>query len=163
MKNKSTLPILLTNPRFLIIGGGNVALHKAKVLSKNNIAFKLISPKIKKNIYKYTSNTKQKKFKLKHIKDSTYIINASGNNKITKKLIKYKKKNNVLLNISNKPELCDFYFMALTSNKNLQIAVSSNGYSPKITMSYRDKCQKLIPKNINKQLKKLSKIRKSNI
>ena len=162
MKNKSTLPILLTNPRFLIIGGGNVALHKAKVLYKNNITFKLISPKIKKNIYKYTSNTKQKKFKLKHIKDSTYIINATGNDKITKKLLKYKKKNNILLNISNKPELCDFYFMALTSNKNLQIAVSSNGYSPKIAITYRDKCQKLIPKDINKLLIKSSKIRKSN-
>jgi uroporphyrin-III C-methyltransferase/precorrin-2 dehydrogenase/sirohydrochlorin ferrochelatase len=163
MKNKITLPVLLTNPRFLIIGGGNVALHKAKVLCKNNIPFKLISPDIKKEIFKYTSNIKQKKFKLKYIKNHTYIINATGNNKITKKLIKYKKKNSILLNISNKPKYCDFYFMALTTNKNLKIAVSSNGYSPKIAIKYRDKCQKLIPKNINKILLKSSKIRKSNI
>jgi uroporphyrin-III C-methyltransferase/precorrin-2 dehydrogenase/sirohydrochlorin ferrochelatase len=163
MKNKVTLPVLLTNPKFLIIGGGNVALQKAKALKKNNIKFKLISPIVKNEIYKYCKNIKIKKFKLKDIKNYTYIINATGNNKITKKLLKYKKRNNILLNIVNDPKLCDFYFMATTSNKNLQIAISTNGFSPKLAIKYRDKCQKIIPKNINKLLKKSYKIRKTNI
>ena len=33
----NTLPILLKNPKILLIGGGNVALQKAKVLFENNI------------------------------------------------------------------------------------------------------------------------------
>ena len=162
-KYKKTFPILLTNPKFLIIGGGNVALQKAKTLKANNIKFKIISPIIKDEIYEYCKNIKKKKFKLKHIKDYNFIVNASGNDKITKKLLKYKKKNNILLNIVNNQNLCDFYFMALTTNKNLQIAVTSNGFSPKEAIKYKNKCEKLIPKNINNKLVKLSKIRKSNI
>jgi len=163
MKKNSTFPILLTKPKFLIIGGGNVALQKVKSLSANNIKFKIISPIIKEEINQYCKNIKQKKFKLKHLKNYTYIVNATGNDKITKKLLRYKKKNNILLNIVNNPKLCDFYFMALTSNKKLQIAVTSNGCSPKTTINYRNKCEKLIPKDINNKLNKLSKIRKSNI
>jgi uroporphyrin-III C-methyltransferase/precorrin-2 dehydrogenase/sirohydrochlorin ferrochelatase len=163
MKKISSFPILLKNPKFLIIGGGNVALQKAKALSKNNIKFKIISPIIKDEIYKYCKYIKQKKFKLKYIKDYTYIVNATGNDKITKKLLKYKNKNNILLNIVNNPKLCDFYFMALTSNKTLQIAITSNGTSPKTTIEYRNKCEKIIPKDINKRLKELSKIRKTNM
>ena len=158
----STFPILLTNPKFLIIGGGNVALQKAKALSSNNIKFKLISPIINDKIYKYCKNIKQKKFKLKYLKNYTYIVNATGDDKITQKLLKYKKKKNILLNIVNNPKLCDFYFMALSSNKKLQLAVSTSGFSPKYAIKYRNKFEKQIPKNINKILNEQSKIRKSN-
>ena len=161
-KNQTTFPILLTKPKFLIIGGGNVALQKARSLSANNIKFKIISPIIKDDIYKYCKKINQKKFKLNDIKNYTYIVNATGDDKITKKLLKYKKKNNILLNIVNNPKLCDFYFMALTSNKKLQIAVTTNGNSPKYAIKYKNICQDLIPNNINKILKKESKIRKTN-
>jgi len=161
-KNTPSFPIVLIKPKFLIIGGGNVALQKAKSLSNNNIKFKIISPKINNQIEEYCSNIKLKKFKLKHIKNYTHIVNATGNDKITKKLLKYKKKNNILLNIVNNPKLCDFYFMSLSSNKKLQIAVTTNGYSPKYAIFFRNKCENLIPKNINRILNAYSKIRKSN-
>jgi uroporphyrin-III C-methyltransferase/precorrin-2 dehydrogenase/sirohydrochlorin ferrochelatase len=37
-----SLPILLKNPKILLIGAGNVALQKAKVLHENGIYFKTI-------------------------------------------------------------------------------------------------------------------------
>ena len=52
------------------------------------------------------------------------------------------------------PKLCDFYFMALTKNRPLQIAVSSNGASPTAAKHFRDECEALIPENIGEYLKK---------
>ena len=143
----STLPILLKNQKILLIGDGKVAHQKIKVLEENNIEFSQI----------------KKDFKLKHIKDFYIIIDATGNPKVLKKLLKYKKSNNVLLNIVDTPIHCDFYFMALTSNKPLQIAVTSNGASPTTAQFFRDDCEKLIPKDIDKYLKSKQQERDNSI
>jgi uroporphyrin-III C-methyltransferase/precorrin-2 dehydrogenase/sirohydrochlorin ferrochelatase len=147
-----SLPILLKDQKILLIGGGNVALQKAQVLSHNEIEFKIISKELNKEILKTTQNIEQKKFKLKDIQDYKIIIDATGNEKVTDKLLKYKKSHNILLNVVDVPEFCDFYFMALTKNRPLQIAVSSNGASPTAAKYFRDECEAMIPKDITAYL-----------
>jgi uroporphyrin-III C-methyltransferase/precorrin-2 dehydrogenase/sirohydrochlorin ferrochelatase len=159
MQNNNTIPILLKNPKILIIGGGNVALQKAKALQENNIEFHIIADKITEKLINTTPHIQKKSFKLKDIKDFFIIIDATGISKIANKLIKYKRKNSILLNIVNNPQNCDFYFMALTKNIPLQIAVSSNGASPTAAKFFRDECEKIIPKDISKYLRKKQKQR----
>ncbi|MGK0255433.1 MAG: uroporphyrin-III C-methyltransferase/precorrin-2 dehydrogenase/sirohydrochlorin ferrochelatase [Arcobacteraceae bacterium] len=163
MKQNKTIPILLKEPKILLIGGGAVALQKAEVLQHNNIDFFIISEMLNEKIVKTTKNIQQKTFKIKDIKDFYIIIDATGVPLVAKKLLKYKKKHNILLNIVDVPEFCDFYFMALTQNKPLQIAVSSNGASPTAAKFFRDECEKLIPKNISKYLRKKQKQRDKGI
>ena len=162
MKNK-TIPILLKNQKILLIGGGAVALQKAQVLSDNQINFTIISKELNEEITKTTSSIKNKKFKIKDIKDFYIIIDATGNSKVTNKLLNYKKTHNILLNVVDVPEHCDFYFMALTPNKPLQIAVSSNGASPTSAQFFRDECEKLIPKDITAYLEEKQKQRDNGI
>jgi uroporphyrin-III C-methyltransferase/precorrin-2 dehydrogenase/sirohydrochlorin ferrochelatase len=159
----STLPILLKNQKILLIGGGNVALQKAEVLSHNNIDFRIISDELNKKIVKLTDKIEQKRFKLKDIKDEQIIIDATGNPKVAKKLLKYKKKHPILLNVVDVPALCDFYFMALTKNRPLQIAVSSNGASPTAAKYFRDECERLIPKDITAYLEQKQQQRDAGI
>jgi len=163
MKKNQTLPILLKEPKILIIGGGNVALQKALVLQNNNIDFSIISETLNKEILETTKNIQQKSFKIKDIQPFYIIIDATGVPKVAKKLLNYKKKHNILLNIVDSPEFCDFYFMALTQNKPLQIAVSSNGASPTAAKFFRDECEKIIPKDISKYLIKKKKQREAGI
>jgi len=163
MKKNVTIPILLKNPKILLIGGGNIALQKASVLHHNNIDFAIISETVNKKITKKTKDITLKTFKLKDIKDHYIIIDATGVPSVAKKLLKYKKKHSILLNIVDVPEYCDFYFMALTKNKPLQIAVSSNGASPTAAQFFRDECEKLIPKDISKYLRKKHKQREAGI
>lgn len=151
--NNHTLPILLKNQKILLIGGGNVALQKAQVLSSNEIDFKIIAKDINSQIFDLCKDIENKRFKIKDIADYKIIIDATGNEKVTKKLLKYKKKNPILLNVVDVPKYCDFYFMALTKNKPLQIAVSSNGASPTAAQYFRDECEKLIPSDITHYLK----------
>jgi len=163
MKAHKTIPILLKNPKILLIGGGNVALQKASVLQHNNIDFTIISETLNKKIQNTTKNIQLKRFKLKDIKSFYIIIDATGVKKIAKKLLKYKKKHTILLNIVSSPQNCDFYFMALTQNKPLQIAVSSNGASPTAAKYFRDECENLIPQDISKYLVKKRKLRERGI
>lgn len=163
MKTRQTLPILLKEQKILLIGGGKVALQKAKVLFDNSISFRLISKKIDANIFALCEDIQEKSFKINDIQEYFIIINATGNDKITQKLLKYKKKHSILLNVVDKPKVCDFYFMALTANKPLQIAVSSYGTSPTVAQYFRDTCEKLIPKDIDAFMKDLAQKREKGI
>jgi len=153
MQNK-TLPILLKNSKILLIGGGNVALQKAQVLHENRIDFKIIAKNVKEEIFKLCDKVIEKKFKLRDIENFMIIIDATGSKKVVKKLLKYKETHDILLNVVDVPTLSDFYFMALTKNRPLQIAVSSNGASPTAAKYFRDECEALIPKNIGVYLEK---------
>lgn len=154
MKKLQTLPILLKKQKILLIGGGTIAYQKAKVLYENNIDFTIITKELNPKIKKLTKKIMKKTFQVDDIKTFQIIIDATANPKVAKKLVNYKKHTNILLNVVDKPDLCDFYFMALTQNKFLKVAVSSNGMSPTVAQFFRDECEKLIPKNIDSFLMK---------
>jgi len=78
MRNK-TLPILLKNPKILLIGGGNVALQKAQVLHENNIDFRVITDVCLEEIYELCTNITIKPFELSDIEENiivyaTYLV-----------------------------------------------------------------------------------------
>ena len=152
MRN-NTLPILLKNPKILLIGAGKVALQKAEVLFENKIDFSIIAESCLKEIKALCSKITIKPFEILDIKKFSIVIDATGNSRVTEKLIEYKKEHTLLLNVVDVPALCDFYFMALTRNRPLQIAVSSNGASPTAAKYFRDECERLIPQNITAYLK----------
>lgn len=163
MKQRQTLPILLKEQHILLIGGGNVALQKAEVLAENNISFSVISKEVHPKIIELCSDIKIKSFKTKDIQNYLIVIDATGNDKITQKLLKYKQKHSLLLNVVDKPKVCDFYFMALTKNSPLQIAVSSSGASPTVAQHFRDKCQALIPEDMETFIESLQAQRDEGI
>jgi uroporphyrin-III C-methyltransferase/precorrin-2 dehydrogenase/sirohydrochlorin ferrochelatase len=163
MKERQTLPILLKEQHILLIGGGNVALQKAEVLAENNISFSVISKEVHPKIKTLCSDIQIKNFKTKDIQNYLIVIDATGNDKVTQKLLKYKQKHPLLLNVVDKPKVCDFYFMALTKNAPLQIAVSSSGASPTVAQYFRDKCQALIPDNMETFLEALQAQRNKGI
>ncbi|WP_373030934.1 uroporphyrinogen-III C-methyltransferase [Sulfurovum sp.] len=163
MNQRQTLPILLKEQHILLIGGGNVALQKAEVLSHNNISFTVISKEVHPKIKTLCNDIQIKAFKTKDIQETLIVIDATGNDKVTTKLLAYKKKHPLLLNVVDQPKVCDFYFMALTQNAPLQIAVSSSGASPTVAQYFRDKCQALIPDDMETFIEELQAQREKGV
>lgn len=150
----STLPIALKNLPVLLIGAGNVALQKASVLYDNAIPFHVVSQEVSEKMKTFTPHIKKHPFKKKDVEGFMIIIDATGNSEVTETLLEAKKETNFLLNVVDKPDQCDFYFMALTPNAPLQIAVSSRGYSPTAAQFFRDICQKQLPSFLDLYLEK---------
>ncbi len=161
MQNNS-LPILLRNPKILLIGGGKVALQKAQVLHENNIEFRVVAQVCVEELSAFCANIQVKTFERSDIKESI-IIDATGNIEVTNTLLAHKKEHELLLNVVDVPKYCDFYFMALTKNRPLQIAVSSNGASPTVAKYFRDECEALIPTNIEAYLAQKKQERESKV
>jgi uroporphyrin-III C-methyltransferase/precorrin-2 dehydrogenase/sirohydrochlorin ferrochelatase len=163
MKKRETLPILLKEQKILLIGAGEVALQKAKVLFENNITFSVIATNIHPKMSNYCTDIQEKTFVLSDIGTYFIVIDATGDEDTYNALLSYKKTHTLLLNVVDKPQYCDFYFMALTKNKPLQVAVSSNGASPTAAQYFRDKFQSLMPTDIDAFMQEVADKRKDGI
>jgi len=148
MAKYNTLPIVLKNPKILLIGAGKIALQKAKVMQKNNIDFVVISKEVDKKMPLYASNITLKNIKKKDFYNYSIVIDATGSKKVLQKALKVKEKHNFLYNAVDNPEVCDFFFAALITHGALKVAISSGGSSPTMAQAVRDKIARLLPKEL---------------
>lgn len=144
----TTLPIILHNKKILLLGASNVALQKALVLHRNKIEFEVIAKEIDERIKEFTQKLTCKEFEPSDVADYEIVVDATGDKKVSDMLLKIKKEKNILINIVDIPELCDFFFASLLEYGDLKIAVSSGGASPTITQVVRDKIKEIVPKEI---------------
>ncbi len=158
-----TLPVILHNKKILLIGAGKVALQKAKVLHENNIDFEVVSQESSYNIEQYTPQCTLKAFEKSDIQDYEIVIDATGNHDVTSILLESKQEKNILLNVVDVPELCDFYFASLLQYGPLKVAVSSGGASPTITQVVRDKIKTMLPQELETLTNEKLKLREYKI
>ena len=145
-----TLPVLLKDPRILLIGGGPVACHKARVLKENNISFSLLAKSFTPefdSLGPFAEMT-AKEVDVADLASFNIIIDATGEPDVAKLLKCEQEKRFVLLNVVDNPALSDFYFSALLNYGRLKIAVSTDGGSPAIGQAVRDRIRKFIPEEI---------------
>jgi uroporphyrin-III C-methyltransferase len=145
----TSLPILLRNPKILLIGGGPVALQKAQVLQNNKIEFEIVSISFIEKFNEIHSKKSTKAFQRSDIKEFKIIVDATGSKEVAFVLLEEKANSNFLLNVVDVPEICDFYFSSLLNYGKLKIAISSDGASPTTTQVVRDEINRMIPKDIN--------------
>ena len=158
-----TLPILLKNPEVLLVGGGSVALQKARVLLKNKIPLTLIAPETCPEIIQLGIKVIRKKLSTEDLNQSTIVVDATGNAEVAKMILAEKKSRFFLYNCVDQPDLCDFYFSSLLNYGHLKIAVSTDGYSPAIGQVVRDKISTLIPAEMEALLEKTGQNRGKGI
>lgn len=148
MKYK-TLPIVLKNTNILLIGGGKVALQKAEVMQRNAIDFECISLEYIQEFAKINAKKTIKPFELSDCDSYSVIIDATGSEDVMHRLLEYKKSHNFLYNCVDVPQVCDFFFAALTQYGSLKVAVSSAGASPTLAQAIRDKIKKILPRELS--------------
>lgn len=146
----SSLPILLKNPRILLLGGGSVAWRKARVLLDNQVDFCLLA----RHYDGVFSSLELPGTRLTGEVDSAalesynIIIDATGDPQVEILLQKEKEKRFLLVNSVDNPDACDFYFAALLNYGRLKIAVSTDGSSPTLGQVVRDRISQVLPANL---------------
>ena len=65
-----------------------------------------------------------------------------------------------LVNVADKPELCDFYLSSIVKKGNLKIAISTNGKSPTIAKRLKEQINEMIPNEIENVLDNMQLITK---
>lgn len=139
--------INITGKRILIIGGGKVAAHKMKILSRftNNIT--ILAPEICNNIHSSGFNIINKKYHSSNL-EGYHLVYVCTDNHLLNKLIKKEAKHlGILVNVADNPELCDFVSPAIYKKGNLTVAVGSNAQNVHQSIAVRNAIQDFLENN----------------
>ncbi len=125
-KNFLPVSIDIANQKILIIGGGESAYKKLKILQRSNAEVEIIGlkicDKIKQSGIKYVETAYNKVL----LKGYFMLYSCTNNYELDKQILADGKELGVLVNIHDKPELCQFVSPAVYRNGNMTVAVGSN-------------------------------------
>lgn len=156
----------LQNLRLLIVGGGSIALEKLKVVLYNSPATPIILVAITisdeiSELAKTHSNLslENRPFLSSDLDTADLAIVAVNDLSVAQSIYNDAKEKGKLINVADKPELCDFYLSSVVKKGNLKIAISTNGKSPTLAKRLKETFNELIPDEIDDVLSNLQMIR----
>ncbi|MEP6617498.1 MAG: TSUP family transporter [Ginsengibacter sp.] len=158
----------LENLRLLIVGGGNVALEKLEAVMQNSpdTSVRLVSISIHEKINDLARShpniiIEQKPYSISDLDYTDIIIAAVNNIPLSQQIKKDAAQKGKLVNVADKPELCDFYLSSIVKKGNLKIAISTNGKSPTIAKRLKEVINGMIPDEMEGVLQNMESIRQN--
>lgn len=157
----------LNQLQVLVVGGGNVAIEKLHFLFKSspNAQVTLVASEVREEIYQNFSSFDikiiRKDFEAEDLLNKNIVIGATNNKETNEHILNLAHQKNILVNIADKPELCDFYLGSIVTKGNLKIAISTNGAAPSFASKFRQLLEEILPDSIPEILLNLQQIRKS--
>ncbi len=149
----------------LIVGGGAVAERKIDLLIKANADITIVSIKFTDYILeladKYDIKCITKEYSENILKEKKYkfVIAATNNVSLNEKIAKDCDNQNIIINVVDQPEICDFIFPSILERGDITVAVSTGGASPVLARVLRTKLETMVPSNYGKLAEIVSKNR----
>lgn len=147
----------------IVIGGGNVAERKVISLLDAGAIVSIISPELtpalKKLVNKKSIKYYPEIYKHGDLKGFVLAYSATNNPEANKAVFKEAKREGILLNIVDVPELCNFIVPAVIEQGDLLITVSTSGKSPAMAKHIRQMLEKEFGREYAIFLKIMGKVR----
>ena len=103
----------------------------------------------------------QKKYDSHDLDGAEIVIVAINDIPVAGQIRNDAKQRGILVNVADKPELCDFYLGSIVKKGNLKIAISTNGKSPTIAKRLKETFNDTLPDEMDEVLDNMESIRKS--
>jgi precorrin-2 dehydrogenase / sirohydrochlorin ferrochelatase len=150
----------------LIIGGGEVGAEKLRYMLKSSpdANITLVAETINEEISELIKKTKKIKLHLKSyniidLNEINIAIVATDDKALNSLIRNEAKSRNILVNVADTPELCDFYLGSIVTKGDLKIAISTNGKSPTFAKRFREMLEENLPDSIPELLNNMHTFR----
>jgi len=150
----------------LLVGGGNVALEKLTALLGNSpqatvtVVAKEISPAVRDFTRGYPSvSLHERGFDDTDLDGVDVVVVAADNADLNVHIRDESRKRHLLINVADKPDLCDFYLGSVVKKGNLKLGISTNGKSPTIAKRLKELLNEALPEEIDETLTYMSQLR----
>ena len=150
----------------LIVGGGNIGLEKVNFILKQSpdAKIRIVSESFHPEIISRALRNKnlqivERRFVPQDLNGIKVLIVATNINLLNIEIYQLAQAKNILTNVVDNPELCDFYTAAVMKKGAVKIAVSSNGASPTLAKRLRDILEEVIPDEVEDTAEMLNEIR----
>lgn len=151
----------------LIVGGGHVGWEKLNAVLNNapDADISIVALEIHKEIAllqeQYPNlQIRAKKYESDDLVGKDWVIVAVNDKDLSQRIRAEAHQRNLLVNVADVPELCDFYLGSIVRKGHLKIAISTNGKSPTIAKRLKETLQAALPDELNELLNNMEQIRK---
>lgn len=159
-------PIMLDikEKKCVVIGGGNIAYRKVISLLEAGAKVTVISKEINEDIKLLLKDQVveciEEKYDFKYINDCYLVYAATDDKEVNELVYSQCSEKNILVNVVDKPEICNFIVPSKLQRGNLTIAISTNGKSPMLSRKIRQDLEKVYDNRYELFLDIMGEVRK---
>jgi len=150
--------------RVVLIGGGAVAVRKARSLLAAGARLVVVAEQIDDVLTDLCTSKSAELIRSKYSKDylgeAVLAIAATNDYELNRQIYKDCQELEILCNVVDQPELCDFYVPAVVRRGDLQIAIGTEGYCPAYAGHLRKKLEQTFTEKHGDFLAELERLRK---
>jgi uroporphyrin-III C-methyltransferase/precorrin-2 dehydrogenase/sirohydrochlorin ferrochelatase len=150
----------LKNQDCLIVGGGQVALRKARLLVQAGAKITIIAPVLDPQITQELGtnvNHLPRTFLADDIAGYRIVIAATNHTDVNALVSQCAHKANIPVNVVDDPALCSFITPAIIDRSPITIAISTAGKAPIVASAIRAKLEAIIPKGYGRLASAISR------
>lgn len=107
----------LEKKKIIVVGGGNIATRRIKMLIKFGVCLTVVAPKFSQELDEMHNENKLKiikrNYKSNDLKGAFMVIAATNSREVNEKIFLDAKESGVFVNVVDKKEQCDFYFPSI--------------------------------------------------
>lgn len=169
-KGNQLFPVFvkLNQLRTLLVGAGNIGLEKLEAIVNNSPKAKItiVTQEVHASVFDMALanpnlQIRQKAFTPDDLEDIDIVFAATNDNTFNEELRALTHQKGLLINVADKPELCDFYLGSIVQKGDLKIAISTNGKSPTIAKRLKQILSEGIPAELDETLQNMSALRQN--
>jgi precorrin-2 dehydrogenase/sirohydrochlorin ferrochelatase len=150
--------------RVVIVGGGAVATQKAQALLAAGARLVVVSKDIDEPLSALCQGSGAELIKSKYSKnciaEAALVIAATNDEQLNEQIYKDCQELEILCNVVDAPQLCDFIVPAVVKRGDLQVAIGTEGYCPAYAGHLRKKLEQTITIQHGEFLAELEKLRR---
>ncbi|MBC8200005.1 MAG: bifunctional precorrin-2 dehydrogenase/sirohydrochlorin ferrochelatase [Desulfobacteraceae bacterium] len=152
------------NRKCLVVGGGSVGTRKVITLLDCGAKVTLVSPDATKKLLELAGNgsiTWEKRSYLVSDLDTMFlVIGATNDEELNRQISTDAEKINLLCNIADRPDVCNFILPSIVNRGDLVISISTSGKSPAFAKTLRKELEKQFGVEYAEFLRLMGAIRK---
>jgi precorrin-2 dehydrogenase / sirohydrochlorin ferrochelatase len=148
----------------LVVGGGQIALEKMRVLLECGTAVRAIAPAIAPEVDELARTGKihvqRRKYRTEDLAGFSLVIAATDDPELNHRIYREATAEGRLVNVVDDPEYCDFYFGSIVRRGALQIGISTSGESPAFAQQLKQEIDNALPPDTASWLERLGELRR---
>lgn len=153
----------LAGRRVVVVGGGAVAVRKAQTLLEAGARLVVVAEHISDMMMAICADSNAEVVRSKYSKDylvgAVLAIAATNDRRLNKQIYKDCQELEILCNVVDEPQLCDFFVPAVVKRGRLQIAIGTEGDCPAYAGHIRKKLEKVFTDKHGEFLAELEALR----
>ena len=144
----------------LVVGGGSVALQKARALRKAGADVTAVSPAFTPAFERLKVRRIRRPFRTGDVARRILVIAATDSPKVNRAVFSACRKRGIPVNVVDVPELCSFIVPSILRRGPVVIAVSTSGESPSLAKQLRRRLDAILPRSLGRLARRLGTARR---